>query len=61
MALQDAMSQQHGRGVSSLMVSFPDFRSDDQVDDARFVFECHECDPLGSTRPLTHQDQSGHT
>ena len=57
--LQPAGYTQHTVGDDGPVEAFIDMVSDDDVHDARFVFECHKDHALGGARTLAQDDKVG--
>ncbi len=58
-ALQATAHGKKPRRHYDAAVFFENLRPDDDVGDVGFVFEGHEHDPFGGSRPLPHQHQAG--
>ena len=51
--------EEQGRFDEQLVVLLVDLWMDDDLDEAGFVFQCHEHEPFGRGRSLAHDDDAG--
>ena len=59
LALQEACGNERPGLAGNTPIPLPYLQPDDQIDVAGLVFERHEGDAFGSTRPLSQENQAG--